>query len=133
MRFEVDVAVGGDALADAEHGTGELARIVLDLATRVEDYRVAVPGDEVVLRDYNGHTVGHARMVQDWTVGEHVWASTSLTDGPVKAVITRAIDRGEGYWDVAVRNHHTSEPLGHLLVDHRGQSDSGKPLLGRVR
>jgi hypothetical protein len=132
VRFEVDIEIGGTALADAEHGTGELARVLLDLATKVEDCRLAEVGDEVVLRDYNGFTAGRARLVPDWTVGEEVWATTHLTEGPVKAVITSVTGSGSLFM-VRVRNHHTSEPLGHVLVDHWGMSDGGQPLLGRVR
>lgn len=128
------VDIGGAALAGGEHGHLELARIVLDVAESVEAGVLAVESDERVLRDYNGATVGFARMVPDWTVGEQVWVTTdegSLLKSTVHAVTPSVAS--PGYSAVTCRFMASHELLTAVLVNAWGHDHHGRPVLGRAR
>ena len=58
MRFQVDIATNGAAFEGPGEPGGEVARILRDLADRVED-----GGNSFPLRDVNGNRVGSADYV----------------------------------------------------------------------
>lgn len=131
MRFEVDIEIGGAALADGECGTGELARIMQVVSFAVLEGRLSEVGDEARLLDINGNTVGFARMVPDWAVGDQVWVTTdegSLLKSEIVLVSPTLAD----YAEVRCRFLASHEILSPVVVDHRGRDHKGRPVLARV-
>ena len=58
--FNLTIEANNAAFEDAGAGN-EVARILRELADRLEDSPL-VDGDEYLLRDYNGNTVGKAEV-----------------------------------------------------------------------
>lgn len=55
MRFKLEIDMGNAAFEDGPH---ELARILSELAARLEGRGVDRPGDSGGLMDFNGNKVG---------------------------------------------------------------------------
>lgn len=130
MRFEVNIAIGGDSLANDECGAGELARILQVTAFAVVEGRLTEVGDEAQLLDMNQSLVGIARLVPDWSVGEDVWVTTregALLDGRIERVGASL----SGYTEVACRYVRSHEMLSSVVVDHFGLDHKGRPVLAR--
>lgn len=63
-KFEVALSTNNAAFADDDLGY-ELARILRELADRIEDGGIAGAGSVIRLRDINGNRVGFAALSDD--------------------------------------------------------------------
>lgn len=131
MRFEVDIPIGGDSLADDECGSGELGRLLQVAQFAVLTNKLARVGDVLTLLDANGAVAGAARMVPDWAVDDLVWVTTP-EGSLLKSVIALVAPQGANYTVVRCRYLASHELLSAVVVDHRGRDHKGRPVLARV-
>lgn len=68
---DMDNAAFVDNEESGDNGTAEFARILRELAGRIDGYPRFTPGFDQTLRDINGNAVGYCAVLsdgQEWTI-----------------------------------------------------------------